>query len=132
MTQNIHAQRILILDFGSQYTQLIARRVREIGVFSEIRAWDMSEEEIRAYNPRGIILAGSPESTIEVNSPRAPEVVFNLGVPVLGICYGMQTMAMQMGGLVEGSNIREFGYAQVKVHGESRLLAGEVRDALNA
>ena len=78
MTHDIHAQRILILDFGSQYTQLIARRVREIGVFSEIRAWDMSEEEIRAYNPRGIILAGSPESTLDEGSPRAPEVVFNL------------------------------------------------------
>ena len=122
MTHDIHAQRILILDFGSQYTQLIARRVREIGVFSEIRAWDMSEAEIREYNPRGIILAGSPESTTEEGSPRAPEIVFNLGVPVFGICYGMQTMAMQMGGLVEGSNIREFGYAQVKAEGESSLL----------
>ncbi len=122
MTQDIHAQRILILDFGSQYTQLIARRVREIGVFSEIRAWDMDEAEIRAYNPRGIILAGGPESTTEAGSPRAPQVVFELGVPVLGICYGMQTMAMQMGGHVESSNIREFGYAQIKVHGESSLL----------
>ena len=122
MTQDIHSQRILILDFGSQYTQLIARRVREIGVFSEIRAWDMTEEEIRAYNPQGIILAGSPESTTAEKSPRAPEIVFNLGVPVFGICYGMQTMAMQMGGMVEGSNIREFGYAQVKVHGSSSLL----------
>jgi GMP synthase (glutamine-hydrolysing) len=131
MTHDIHAQRILILDFGSQYTQLIARRVREIGVFSEIRAWDMSEEEIRAYNPRGIILAGSPESTLDEGSPRAPEVVFNLGVPVLGICYGMQTMAMQMGGLVEGSNIREFGYAQVKVHGESALLK-DIKDHLDS
>lgn len=122
MSHDIHAQRILILDFGSQYTQLIARRVREIGVFSEIRAWDMSDEEIRAYNPKGIILAGSPESTTEAGSPRAPEVVFNLGVPVFGICYGMQTMAMQMGGLVEGSNIREFGYAQIKAHGDSSLF----------
>ncbi len=130
MTHDIHAQRILILDFGSQYTQLIARRVREIGVFSEIRAWDMSEVEIREYNPRGIILAGSPESTLDEGSPRAPEVVFNLGVPVLGICYGMQTMAMQMGGLVEGSNIREFGYAQVKVHGESALLK-DIKDHLD-
>jgi GMP synthase (glutamine-hydrolysing) len=130
MTHDIHAQRILILDFGSQYTQLIARRVREIGVFSEIRAWDMSEAEIREYNPRGIILAGSPESTLDAGSPRAPEVVFNLGVPVLGICYGMQTMAMQMGGLVEGSNIREFGYAQVKVHGESALLK-DIKDHLD-
>lgn len=130
MTHDIHAQRILILDFGSQYTQLIARRVREIGVFSEIRAWDMSEEEIRAYNPRGIILAGGPESTVETNSPRAPQIVFDLGVPVLGICYGMQTMAMQMGGLVEGSNIREFGYAQVKVQGEASFLK-DVKDHID-
>lgn len=131
MTYDIHAQRILILDFGSQYTQLIARRVREIGVFSEIRAWDMSEDEIRQYNPSGIILAGSPESTVEANSPRAPELVFSLGVPVLGICYGMQTMAMQMGGLVEGSNIREFGYAQVKVQGESSFLK-DVKDHVDS
>jgi len=100
MSQDIHAQRILILDFGSQYTQLIARRVREIGVFSEIRAWDMDEEEIREYNPSGIILAGGPESVPEPGSPRAPEIVFNMGLPVLGICYGMQTMAEQLGGKV--------------------------------
>jgi len=131
MSQDIHAQRILILDFGSQYTQLIARRVREIGVFSEIRAWDMSDDEIRTYKPSGIILAGGPESTVEKNSPRAPQIVFDLGVPVLGICYGMQTMAMQMGGMVEGSNIREFGYAQVKVHGDSSLLSS-VKDHLDA
>jgi GMP synthase (glutamine-hydrolysing) len=130
MSHDIHAQRILILDFGSQYTQLIARRVREIGVFSEIRAWDMSEAEIREYKPAGIILAGSPESTTEKNSPRAPQIVFDLGIPVLGICYGMQTMAMQMGGLVEGSNIREFGYAQVKVQGESSLLK-DIKDHLD-
>ena len=122
MTQDIHAQRILILDFGSQYTQLIARRIREIGVYSEIRAWDMSEEEIREYNPKGIILAGGPESVHEDDSPRAPECVFNLGVPVLGICYGMQTMAEQMGGKVQGSDVREFGYAQVKVEGSASLL----------
>jgi GMP synthase (glutamine-hydrolysing) len=131
MTHDIHAQRILILDFGSQYTQLIARRVREIGVFSEIRAWDMSEAEIRAYNPRGIILAGGPESVTEKNSPRAPEIVFNLGVPVLGICYGMQTMAVQMGGVVESSNVREFGYAQVKIHSESALLK-DIKDDIDA
>ena len=119
MSQDIHAQRILILDFGSQYTQLIARRVREIGVFSEIRAWDMDEEEIREYNPSGIILAGGPESVPEPGSPRAPEIVFNMGLPVLGICYGMQTMAEQLGGKVQGSNIREFGYAQIQVD-ESR------------
>ncbi|BFM15880.1 glutamine-hydrolyzing GMP synthase [Maricurvus nonylphenolicus] len=127
MTQDIHAQRILILDFGSQYTQLIARRVREIGVYSEIRAFDMTEEEIRDFDPRGIILAGGPESVHAGESPRAPQCVFELGVPVLGICYGMQTMAEQLGGKVEPSNVREFGYAQIKVHGKSALLH-DIRD----
>jgi len=122
MTQDIHAQRILILDFGSQYTQLIARRVREIGVYSEIRAFDMSEEEIKDFDPRGIILAGGPESVTGGESPRAPQCVFEMGVPVLGICYGMQTMAEQLGGAVQTSNLREFGYAQVKTHGKSALL----------
>jgi GMP synthase (glutamine-hydrolysing) len=131
MSHDIHAQRILILDFGSQYTQLIARRVREIGVFSEIRAWDMSDEEIRAYNPKGIILAGGPESVHEANSPRAPEAVFNLGVPVFGICYGMQTMAEQLGGAVEGSNIREFGYAQVKVEAQSEIFR-DIKDHIDS
>lgn len=130
MTHDIHAQRILILDFGSQYTQLIARRVREIGVFSEIRAWDMSEAEIREYNPRGIILAGSPESTTEEGSPRAPEIVFNLGVPVFGICYGMQTMAMQLGGKVEAGTVREFGHAQIRAHGHTKLFDG-IQDETN-
>ncbi|KUJ84294.1 glutamine-hydrolyzing GMP synthase [Microbulbifer flavimaris] len=130
MSQDIHASRILILDFGSQYTQLIARRVRELGVFSEIRAFDMSEEEIREYNPQGIILAGGPESVPEEGSPRAPEVVYELGVPVLGICYGMQTMAHQLGGAVQGSDIREFGYAQVKVEGSSALLH-DIKDHLD-
>jgi GMP synthase (glutamine-hydrolysing) len=131
MSHDIHAQRILILDFGSQYTQLIARRVREIGVFSEIRAWDMSEEEIRAYNPKGIILAGGPESVHAENSPRAPEAVFSLGVPVFGICYGMQTMAEQLGGAVEGSNIREFGYAQVKVEARSAIFE-DIKDHVDS
>ncbi|MDP5209052.1 glutamine-hydrolyzing GMP synthase [Microbulbifer sp. 2205BS26-8] len=130
MSQDIHSSRILILDFGSQYTQLIARRVRELGVFSEIRAFDMSEEEIREYNPKGIILAGGPESVPETGSPRAPEVVFNLGVPVLGICYGMQTMAHQLGGAVQGSRVREFGYAQIKVEGTSSLLR-DIKDHLS-
>ena len=119
---DIHAQRILILDFGSQYTQLIARRVRELGVFSEIRAWDMDDQEIIDYAPNGIILAGGPESVTEDDSPRAPQAVFDLGVPVLGICYGMQTMAEQLGGKVEGSNLREFGYARIKTEGSSALL----------
>ncbi|MDX1677786.1 glutamine-hydrolyzing GMP synthase [Arsukibacterium sp.] len=111
----MHHHRILILDFGSQYTQLIARRVREIGVYCELWAWDVSDEQIREFNPTGIILSGGPESVTEANSPRAPEYVFNAGVPVLGICYGMQTMAEQLGGKVQGSDLREFGYAQVEV-----------------
>ena len=119
---DIHAQRILILDFGSQYTQLIARRVRELGVFSEIRAWDMGDQELIDYAPQGIILAGGPESVTEENSPRAPQSVFDMGVPVLGICYGMQTMAEQMGGKVAGSDLREFGYARIKAEGTSALL----------
>lgn len=127
---DIHSQKILILDFGSQYTQLIARRVREVGVYSEIRAFDISDEEIREYNPKGIILAGGPESVTAGESPRAPQLVFELGVPVLGICYGMQTMAEQLGGSVEASDIHEFGYAQVKVEGNSRLLH-EVVDHLD-
>lgn len=122
MTKNIHDQRILILDFGSQYTQLVARRVREIGVYCELWSWDVEEADIREFNPDGIILSGGPESVTELNSPRAPQYVFDSGVPVLGVCYGMQTMAEQLGGKVAGSNEREFGYAQVKVSGESALF----------
>ncbi|SFX70391.1 glutamine-hydrolyzing GMP synthase [Marinospirillum alkaliphilum] len=129
--QDIHAHKILILDFGSQYTQLIARRVRELGVYCEIFAFDMSEADIRAFAPKGIILAGGPESVTEVGSPRAPECVFTLGVPVLGICYGMQTMAEQLGGKVQGSNVREFGYAQVQLEAESALFH-DIRDHLTA
>ncbi|WP_027859501.1 glutamine-hydrolyzing GMP synthase [Marinobacterium jannaschii] len=125
MTQDIHAHKILILDFGSQYTQLIARRIREIGVFCEIYPWDMADEDIREFAPKGVILAGGPESVTEGDSPRAPELVFELGVPVLGICYGMQTMAAQMGGKVETSDKREFGYAKVRLGDHpSRLLEG--------
>jgi GMP synthase (glutamine-hydrolysing) len=125
MSQDIHAQRILILDFGSQYTQLIARRVREIGVYSEIHPWDMTPEAIREFAPKGIILAGGPESVTELDSPRAPQEVFEMGIPLLGICYGMQTMAEQLGGKVETSEKREFGYARVKLaDSPSRLLEG--------
>jgi GMP synthase (glutamine-hydrolysing) len=131
MAIDIHAERILILDFGSQYTQLIARRVREIGVFSEIRAFDMTLEEIVAQQPRGIILAGGPESVTDGESPRAPEGLFELGIPVLGICYGMQTMAQQLGGEVQTSDQREFGYAQIKVHGSSALLH-DIKDHIDA
>ena len=93
-------KKILILDFGSQYTQLIARRVREVGVFSEIRAFDMTAEEIREFSPNGFILSGGPESVAGADAPQVPEVVFELGVPVLGICYGMQAMAQYFGGKV--------------------------------
>ncbi|MEC5343079.1 glutamine-hydrolyzing GMP synthase [Brenneria populi] len=131
MTENIHQHRILILDFGSQYTQLVARRIRELGVYCELWAWDVTEAQIREFNPNGIVLSGGPESTTEFNSPRAPEYVFNAGVPVLGICYGMQTMAMQLGGRVEGSSEREFGYAQVEIKTDSQLV-GDIQDALSA
>jgi GMP synthase (glutamine-hydrolysing) len=128
---DIHAQRILILDFGAQYTQLIARRVRELGVYCEILPWDITDEEVRAFAPRGVILSGGPESVPEADSPRAPEAVYGLRVPVLGICYGMQAMAAQLGGEVVGSTEREFGYAQVRVTGASRLL-DELQDARDA
>ena len=131
MSQNIHAHKILILDFGSQYTQLIARRVREIGVFCEVRAYDMEDQEIIEFAPKGIILAGGPESVTEADSPRAPESVFTLGVPVLGICYGMQTMSEQLGGKVESSELREFGYAQIRTHGDTSLLTDIVDHVAN-
>jgi len=119
---DIHAHRILILDFGSQYTQLIARRVREAGVYCEIHPYDMNEQALRVFHPRGVILSGGPESVTAEAGPRAPELMFELGVPVLGICYGMQTMAAQLGGQVETWPHKEFGYAQVRARGHSRLL----------
>ncbi len=128
---DIHAHRILILDFGAQYTQLIARRVREMGVYCEIHPWDITDAEVRAFGPRGIILSGGPESVTDQDPPRAPAAVFELGVPVLGICYGMQTMAAQLGGRVAPSTEREFGYAEVTVTGSSRLLA-ELADRRDA
>jgi GMP synthase (glutamine-hydrolysing) len=120
---DIHSEKILILDFGSQYTQLIARRVREAGVYCELWPWDMESEAIRAFAPRGIILSGGPQSVHEEATPRAADIVFSLGVPVLGICYGMQTMAAQLGGQVESASHREYGYAQVRARGHSRLLS---------
>src|SRR6185312_4730772 len=120
---DIHAHRILILDFGAQYTQLIARRVRELGVYCEIHPWDISDDEVRAFKPRGVILSGGPESVTDAQPPEAPQAVYTLGVPVLGICYGMQTMAQQLGGRVLPSTEREFGYAEVTVTEPSRLLA---------
>src|SRR6202000_3059853 len=128
---DIHAHRILILDFGAQYTQLIARRVREVGVYCEIHPWDISDEEVRAFRPRGVILSGGPESVTDAQPPKAPQSVFTLGVPVLGICYGMQTMAQQLGGRVSASTEREFGYAEVTVNATNKLL-DEIEDRRNA
>ncbi|BAN69295.1 glutamine-hydrolyzing GMP synthase [endosymbiont of unidentified scaly snail isolate Monju] len=130
MTTDIHDHRILIVDFGSQYTQLIARRVREIGVYCEIWPYDNCEQAIREQQPRGIILSGGPETVTAEETPRAPQLVFELGVPVLGICYGMQTMAAQLGGKVESSDKHEYGYAQVRARGHSELLR-DIEDHTN-
>ena len=118
----MHRQKILILDFGSQYTQLIARRVRELQVYCELHSHDVTEQFIRQFAPDGVILSGGPASVWEESTPRAPAAVFTLGVPVLGICYGMQTMADQLGGRVEMGQVREFGYAEVRARGHTSLL----------
>lgn len=122
MTTNIHEHRILILDFGSQYTQLIARRIREIGVFCEIHPYDMESDNVKSFGANGIILSGGPETVTSEDTPRASEIVFELGVPVLGICYGMQTMTQQLGGRVENADHHEYGYAKVRAHGHTQLL----------
>lgn len=119
---NIHTDRVLVLDFGSQYTQLIARRVREAGVYCEIHPYDQEETTLRAFGARGVILSGGPETVTLEDTPRAPQWLFELGVPVLGICYGMQTMAAQLGGQVAASAKREFGFAKVRARGHSALL----------
>jgi GMP synthase (glutamine-hydrolysing) len=122
MAHDIHQHRILIVDFGSQYTQLIARRIREIGVYCEIWPWDANGSAIREFAPRGIVLSGGPESVHAEDGPQAPPICFELNVPVLGICYGLHTMAAQLGGTVEPSELKEFGYARVTVGQPSRLL----------
>ena len=122
--QNIHTDKILILDFGAQYTQLIARRIREIGVYCEIWAWDHDPAEIARFGAKGIILSGGPESTTAQGAPRAPQAVFDSGLPILGICYGMQTLAAQLGGATEAADAREFGHAKVEVVAQDRLLHG--------
>jgi len=127
---NIHADRILILDFGSQLTQLIARRVRELGVYCELHPWDIDDATIRAFAPKGVILSGSPESVTEPGSPRVPGAVWELGVPVLGICYGMQVMAHTFGGVVEPHDQKEFGYAEIRARGHSALLR-DIEDRVN-
>ena len=118
----MHHEKILILDFGSQYTQLIARRVRELHVYCELHPHDVTDEFVRSFKPSGVILSGGPASVWEESTPRAPDSVFSLGVPVLGICYGMQTMAAQLGGKVEMGKVREFGYAEVRARGHTALL----------
>ena len=128
---DIHAHRILILDFGSQWTQLIARRVRELGVYCEIHPWDAGDADIREFDPKGIILSGGPESVTQAGSPRAPQAVWDSGVPVLGICYGMQTMAEQLGGKVEPGSVHEYGYAELRARGHSALLR-DIEDRVNA
>jgi len=116
--------KVLILDFGAQYTQLIARRVREAKVYCEIHPCDVPDALVREFAPRGVILSGSHMSAYEESTLKAPQAVFELGVPVLGICYGMQTMAQQLGGKVEAGKVREFGYAEVRARGHTKLLEG--------
>ena len=123
-------QKILILDFGSQYSQLIARRVRETNVYCEIHPFDVTAQFINEFSPNGIILSGGPASTTSSETPRAPQIVFELGIPILGICYGMQTMAAQLGGVVETSNIREFGHAKIRVREKTALL-NHIQDNIN-
>lgn len=128
--KNIHSQKILILDFGSQYTQLIARRVRELGVYCEIWDYQVDEQHLQEFSPQGIIFSGSPESANTTESPRPASCVYDLGAPILGICYGMQTMAEQFGGKVEASAKSEFGFAQVDVTTANKLLDG-IEDRFN-
>jgi GMP synthase (glutamine-hydrolysing) len=118
-----HIDTILVLDFGSQYTQLIARRVRESNVYSEILPWDIDEEKIRLINPKGIILSGGPDSVTNSYTPRVPQIVFDLNIPILGICYGMQTLAEQLGGQVISSDQKEFGYSELQVTAECVLFS---------
>ncbi len=127
---NKNIDTILVLDFGSQYTQLIARRVRESNVYSEILPWDIDEEKIREIKPKGIILSGGPESVTQSHTPRIPQVAFDLNIPLLGICYGMQTLAEQMGGQVISSDNKEFGHAEVLLKADS-LLFKSLEQTLN-
>lgn len=127
---NIRHDKILILDFGSQYTQLIARRVREIGVYCELCSFDVSPDFIKNFNPKGIILSGGPDTVTSDNSARAPQIVFTLNVPLLGICYGMQTLAIQLGGQAKAASKHEYGFAQIRAHNHSSLL-NNINDEVN-
>ncbi|HLF66846.1 MAG TPA: glutamine-hydrolyzing GMP synthase, partial [Gammaproteobacteria bacterium] len=130
MIDALQQDKILILDFGSQYTQLIARRVRELGVYCEVHPFDWSSQSITAFAPKGIILSGGPKTVTATLSPRAPEIIFTLGCPILGICYGMQTMAAQLGGMVATSAKREYGSARVSLEGHSPLFT-DIEDHVN-
>src|SRR5689334_485659 len=130
MASAVHC-KILILDFGAQYTQLIARRLRETNVYCEIHPYDVGDAFVREFGASGIVLSGGPASVTETATPRAPVAVWELGVPVLGICYGMQTMAAQLGGKVEASRLREFGHAEVRARGHTSLLR-DLEDRRNA
>ena len=122
--------KILILDFGSQYTQLIARRIRELNVYCEIFPFDIGLKKITTFDANGIILSGGPNSVYEEETPSAPKEIFKLNIPILGICYGMQTIVNQLGGKVQTSNKREFGYAEIRAHGHSKLLSN-IQDKSN-
>jgi len=130
-TNNKEIDTILVLDFGSQYTQLIARRVRESDVYSEILPWDIDEDKIKAIKPKGIILSGGPDSVTQSFTPRVPQVVFDLNIPILGICYGMQTLAEQLGGQVISSDQKEFGYSELNVTSEECILFSDLGKKLN-
>jgi GMP synthase (glutamine-hydrolysing) len=124
MTTTNHSDTILIIDFGSQVTQLIARRVREAGVYCEIVPFQSADEAFKRIRPKGVILSGSPHSTVDIGSPRAPDTVFAAGIPVLGICYGEQTMCAQLGGKVEAGHEREFGRAFIEIEDDCALFDG--------
>ncbi|MCB1581877.1 MAG: glutamine-hydrolyzing GMP synthase [Xanthomonadales bacterium] len=128
---NIKSSKILILDYGSQYTQLIARRVRELDVYCEIYAWDADTAAIQAFDPQGIILSGGPESVHMENAPTLNEVVLQMNVPILGVCYGMQLLNQYYGGVVEGSEEKEFGYAEVHCTGESQLFKNVAKQSMD-
>ena len=127
MAKNILADKILIIDFGSQYTQLIARRVRELGVYCEIYHHQSSLKSIKDFGPKGIILSGGPETVKQKGSPKVPDQLFNLGIPVLGICYGMQSIAKQLGGRVELADKREFGHADLKIKNQASGLFKKIK-----
>ena len=128
---DIHQNKILILDFGSQYTQLIARRVREIGVYCELVPYDVNPHFIENFNPSGIILSGGPDTVSQIDSARAPNIVFDLKIPILGICYGMQTMAVQLGGEARSAEKAEFGFAKIRARNHSKLLI-DINDEINS